>query len=189
MLYIEVPELELWDENTRSFLYTEKQPLQLEHSLISLVKWEEKWNKPFMSKEEKTKEELIDYIKCMTVSPNERFVDPLIYEYMPNDIREQINEYIDSPMTATHITEYKTPGQAPSREIITAEIIYFWMITFGIPLECQKWHLNKLLTLIRVCEIKNRQMQPGRKKQSRREIMSKNAAINAARRKQLNTTG
>jgi len=180
MLQITIPAVELWDERKQEFVTTKEQTLQLEHSLVSLSKWESKWCKPFLTKQEKTFEETLDYIKCMTTTQN---VDPEVYNHLTNENIEEINKYIEAPMTATYFSDDKTAKS--SREQITAELIYYWMIALNIPFECQKWHLNRLLTLIKVCNIKN---QPP-KKRSRKEIMSRNAALNAARRKQLNTKG
>lgn len=180
MLQITVPADELWDEAKGEFVPVKEQTLQLEHSLISLSKWESKWCKSFFSKKEKTYEETIDYIKCMTLTQN---VKSNVYLNLSRENIDEINKYIEAPMTATVFSE--DPMRKSSRETITSELIYYWMIALNIPFECQKWHLNRLLTLIRVCEIKN--TPP--KKMSRREIMSRNAALNAARRKQLNTRG
>jgi hypothetical protein len=179
MLQITIPASELWDEKTNQFVQTREQILQLEHSLVSLSKWESKWCKPFMSKIEKTSEETIDYIRCMTITQN---VDNNAYNSISNEIVEQVSVYIEAPMTATTFTNDNK--NVINREIITAEIIYYWMVALNIPFECQKWHLNRLLTLINVCNIKN---QP--KKTSKREILSRNAALNASRRERLNTTG
>ena len=180
MLQITVPSAELFDEENQEFVYVKQATLQLEHSLVSLSKWESKWNKPFLTKEEKTIQETIDYIRCMTITQN---VNPMVYRCLTNDNIRQVNSYIEAPMSATRFYEEKT-GKI-NREQVTAEIIYYWMIALSIPFECQKWHLNRLLTLIRVCNIKN---QPP-KKHSRKEIMRRNAALNAARRKQLHTKG
>ena len=181
MLQITVPGVELWDEGAQEFIYSKEQTLQLEHSLISLSKWESKWCKAFLSNQSyKTVEETIDYIRCMTITQN---VDPNIYNNLSKENIKAVNDYIAAPMTAT--TFYNDPQKGHSREIITSELIYYWMIALNIPMECQKWHLNRLLTLIRVCNIKN--TPP--KKMSRREIMNRNAALNAARRKQLNSKG
>ena len=179
MLEITIPERELFDEATCRFIYVSKQTLRLEHSLVSLSKWESKWGKPFLSKEKKTLDETIDYIKCMTLTQN---VDDSVYQYLGNDNINKINKYIESPMSAT---TFGPENSRPNREIVTSELIYYWMIALNIPFECQKWHLNRLLTLVRICSIKN---QPP-KKMGKREIMSRNAALNAARRKQLNTKG
>ena len=180
MLEITIPARELFDENTQEFFTIKEQTLKLEHSLVSLSKWESKWCKPFLSKEDKSYEETIDYVKCMTITQN---VDPKVYECIDANNISKINKYIDAPMTATTFSnDQKGKG---NREIITSELIYYWMIALNIPFECQKWHLNRLLTLVRVCSIKN---QPS-KKMSKRDIMSRNAALNAARRKQLNTKG
>ena len=180
MLQIKIPTTELYDEATDEFIYINEQTLTLEHSLVSISKWESKWHKSFISTKEKTDEETLDYIKCMTITQN---VNPEIYKYITPSNINAINAYIDDPMTATVITE-EDDGKT-SREKITSELIYYWMITFNIPPEYQKWHLNRLLTLIRVCNVKN--TPP--KKRSRKEIMSRNAALNAARRKRMNTKG
>jgi hypothetical protein len=180
MLRITIPAAELWDEEQQRFVSTKEQTLQLEHSLVSLSKWESKWCKAFLSKNDKTEEETLDYIKCMTVTPN---VDPDVYNFLTPENVAEINAYIQAPMTATYFREDKT--SKGSREVVTSELIYYWMISLNIPFECQKWHLNRLLALVRVCNVKN---SPP-KKYSRRELASRNAALNAARRKQLNTTG
>ena len=180
MLKITIPSAELWDEDKEEFVYTKEQTLQLEHSLVSLSKWESKWCKAFLSKHEKTFEETVDYVKCMTLTQN---VNSDVYQYLTNKNIAEVNRYIEAPMTATYFSDDKI-GKT-SREQITSELIYYWMVALNIPFECQKWHLNRLLTLVKVCNIKN---QPP-KKRSRKEILSRNAALNAARRKQLNTRG
>jgi len=180
MLTITIPAREMFDERTQTFSTTKEQTLQLEHSLVSLSKWESKWCKPFLTNGTKTVEETIDYVRCMTLTQN---VDPEVYRYLTNENIEQINRYIEAPMTATWFAD--DPTAKPNREVITAELIYYWMIALQIPFECQKWHLNKLFTLIRVCNVKN---QPP-KKMSKRDIMSRNAALNAARRKKFNSNG
>ena len=179
MLQIIVPATEQWDEIKQEFVYTKEITLQLEHSLVSLSKWESKWCKPFLSKEDMTAEETIDYIRCMTITQN---VNPEVYTCLSDENIAQVRDYIQAPMTATFFRKENGP---PSREIITSELIYYWMITLNIPFECQKWHLNRLLTLIRVCNIKN---QPA-KRRSQREIMEYNTALNEARRKKLNSKG
>lgn len=180
MLKITIPATEQWDEQKQEFVQTKEQTLQLEHSLVSLSKWESKWCKAFLSKNEKSYEETIDYIKCMTITQN---VNPEVYNCLTADNIEQINKYIEAPMTATYIFD-DSPNKI-NNETVTAELIYYWMIALNIPVDFQKWHLNRLLTLIKVCNIKN---SPP-KKRSRREIMSQNAALNAARRKKFNTKG
>lgn len=180
MLQIVIPPGELFDERTQSFINSKEQVLQLEHSLVSLSKWESKWKKPFLSTTEKSFEESIDYIRCMTITQN---VDPIVYLNINNDIIKQVTEYIDRPMTATTFKNDNNRGH--SYEIITAEIIYYWMISYGIPFECQRWHLNRLLTLIRVCSIKS---QPP-KKMGRSELANRNRSVNAARRSRLHTKG
>ena len=180
MLQITIPAIEQWDEENLVFIKTKEQTLQLEHSLVSLSKWESKWNKPFLTKNEKSIEETIDYIRCMTITQN---VNPSSYQNLTNRNIAEINRYIEAPMTATTFFDDKTSKSA--KEQITAELIYYWMIALNIPFDCQKWHLNKLLTLIKVCNVKN---QPP-KKMNRKEIMNRNAVLNAARIKQLNSKG
>lgn len=171
---------EIFDDEKQEFITPETKTLQLEHSLVSLSKWESKWCKPFLSKEEKTPEETIDYIKCMTVTQN---VKDEVYSHLTRDNIMQVNKYIEAPMTAT--TFSKSKNGKSGGEIITSELIYYWMIALNIPSEYQKWHLNRLLTLIQVCNVKN---EPP-KKMSNKEIMSRNRALNAARKKKLNTRG
>ncbi len=178
MLTVTIPPIESYDEIKEEFNTLKGAVLLLEHSLVSLSKWESKWCKPFLLKEDKSYEETADYIACMTITQN---VDQAVYQTIPNSIIEQVNEYIDRPMTATVIRQ-RTKG---SREIITAEIIYYWMIALQIPFECQKWHLNRLLTLINVCNIKN----GPQKKMSQRDVMRRNSELNAARRNSLNSKG
>ncbi len=185
MLQITIPAtvLEEYDEENNEFIYKvleKEQILQLEHSLVSLSKWESKWCKPFLSKQEKTNEEILDYIKYMTLSKN---VDPNVYGRLTDDNIIAINKYINAPMTATTFVESKQ--NRANREIITSELIYYWMIALKIPFDCEKWHLNRLLTLVRVCNIKN---SPP-KKMSKRATASQYAQLNAARRKQMNSKG
>lgn len=179
MLTIIVPAVEMFNEKTQEFIQCKEQILQLEHSLVSVAKWESKWNKPFLANNDKTISETLDYIRCMTITQN---VNPSVYNRLSRSNIEAINKYIDAPMTATTFSNNES---GRSREVVTSELIYYWMISLNIPMECQKWHINRLLTLIRVCNVKN--TPP--KKMSRKEIMSRNAALNAARRKQLNSKG
>ena len=181
MLQITIPlSQEGWDEEKEEFVEPKTVTLQLEHSLVSLSKWESKWNKAFLSKKEKTHEEVLDYIKCMTLTQN---VKPEVYSHLTAENFRQVDEYIQAPMTATVFSDDR--NSKSNREVVTAEIIYYWMISLQIPPEYRKWHLNQLLALIRVCNIKN---SPP-KKRSKADIMRQNAALNAARKKQYNTTG
>lgn len=181
MLQVVVPmSPEGWDDEKQEFVEPKTVVLELEHSLVSVSKWESKWKKAFLSKKEKTNEEIFDYVKCMTLTPD---VDPEVYSHLTAANFKAIQEYIDDSMTATYFSEEK--GGKRSNEVVTAELVYYWMIALTIPFECQYWHLNKLLTLVRVCNVKN---QPP-KKTSKSEIMKRNAALNEARRKQLNSRG
>lgn len=181
MLQITIPlSPEGWDEARQRFVEPKTQILELEHSLISLSKWESKWQKPFFTKKDKTDEEVLDYIKCMTLSEN---VDPEVYDHLTAKNVDEIQKYIGNRMTATTIS--RMPGNKPSREIVTAEVIYYWMITAQVPHEYESWHLNRLITLLEVCAVKN--APP--KKRSKGEMMRERAALNEARRKQWNTNG
>lgn len=180
MLQITIPATEQYNEETNEFITTKAQTLQLEHSLISLSKWESKWCKSFINSKDKTTEETLDYVRCMTLTPN---VKPEVYRNLSSQNISDVNDYIDAPMTATVFNDMGKNGG--SKEVVTAELIYYWMIANNIPFECEKWHLNRLITLIRVCNIKN--TPP--KKMSKHDIMSRNAALNAARRQQMNSRG
>lgn len=180
MLQITIPAFSYFDEEREEFIDVPKDTtIQLEHSLKSIAKWEAKWRKPFIGNSRtppKTREELIDYIRCMTLTQN---VDPLVYTGINNSLMQEITDYLESPMTATWFSEES--NKKPSSEIITAEIIYYWMVSLKIPFECEKWHLNRLITLIRVCSIKN---QPP-KKMSPKQALSNRRALNAARLKRF----
>ena len=179
MLTIVVPGVEHFDEAKQEFVTVGDVVLELEHSLVSLSKWESMYEKPFLGKEKST-EETIGYIKCMTLTPD---VPEETYDKLTDSNLIAIQEYLDAKMTATWFQD--TPGAPQTRDVITAELIYYWMITFQIPLECQHWHLNRLFTLIRVCNIK--QSKP--KKMSRAEIAARNRELNEQRRAQLGTKG
>jgi hypothetical protein len=180
MLTIVVPGVEMFDEQSQEFITIGDVTLDLEHSLVSLSKWESKYEKPFLGGTEKEAEEILDYIKIMTLTPD---VPEEVFKKLSEENVRDINKYIESKMTATWFSE--APGAPRSRDVITAELIYFWMITFQIPFECENWHLNRLFTLIRVCNIK--QSKP--KKMSRSEMAARNRELNAQRREQLGTKG
>lgn len=185
MLKIVVPETvigEQFDEKKSEFITiaTKKQTLQLEHSLVSLSKWEAKWRKPFLSGKKKTAEEFIDYIRCMTITQN---VDPKVYLALTPELISEVSAYIDAPMTATTLP--KRNNRSLNRENVTSELIYYWMVSYNIPFECQKWHLNRLLTLINVCNVKSQKP----KKMSQSELRAQYRAINAANKKKYNTRG
>lgn len=178
MLEVLVKGGEYW--NGKQFIYSKDCILRLEHSLVSLSKWESIYHKPFLSNAPKTDEETITYVRCMTITQN---VPLEVYSRLSDQNIIDINSYIDDPMTATKII--KQPNGKQNFEPITSELIYYWMFELKIPMECQKWHLNKLLTQIELCNIKN---QPP-KKMSKQEITARNAAINAQRRREMNTKG
>lgn len=180
MLTIVVPGVEMFDEQTQEFITVADVTLDLEHSLASLSKWESIYEKPFLGRDEKATDEVLGYVKAMTLTPD---VPVEVYSKLTHENVTAINEYIEAKMTATWFSE--GPGAPGSRDVITAELIYYWMITFQIPFECENWHLNRLFTLIRVCNIK--QAKP--KKMSRGEIAARNRELNAQRRQQLGTKG
>lgn len=179
MLQLTIPETEFWDEATQEFITVKSQTIQLEHSLISLQRWESKWKKAFLSNQDKTYEETMDYIRCMTITPN---VNPMVYRCFTSQQLKEINEYIADPMTATIIVDREAKS---GKKIITAELIYYWMISFNIPFECRKWHLGQLLTLIRVIDIESRP----KKNRPKKDVLAEYKAINEARRRELGTKG
>jgi hypothetical protein len=154
--------------------------LQLEHSLVSLSKWEQIHEKPFLGKDPKTPEETLSYVKCMCVQDD---LPPGVFQQLDETAFEQINEYLNKKMTATWFAD--APGAPKTSEVVTAELIYYWMTVFNIPFECETWHLNRLFTLIRICNVK--QAKP--KKMSRQEIAARQRELNAQRKAQLGTTG
>lgn len=186
MLDLVIPDKKMFNEKAKGdkddpqFYVIPGRTLRLEHSLVSLAKWEAEWEKPFLSQEPKTRKETISYIKHMTITQN---VDPAVYNLIDNQLMSVVNAYIDKEMTATTFRKEQQP--LTKREIITAEIIYYWMIIFNIPPEYQKWHLNRLLTLINVCNIKTQ----APKKMSRKEALAQQRALNAARRAKTGSKG
>lgn len=179
MLRLEIPSVEIYNEKTGLFATTKSQIISLEHSLVSISKWESNWNVPFLSKGQKTTEQTIDYVKCMTITPN---VDEATYNILVNNYMQDIIKYIEMEMTATKI---RNDNKSPNREVITSELIYYWMVAFNIPFECEKWHLNRLLTLINVCNAKS---SPP-KKMSKKELASRNKELNESRKRAMKTGG
>lgn len=181
MLQIQIPVTqEYWDEENEVFIPPKVKILQLEHSLVSLSKWESKWHKAFLAQREKTSEEILDYIKCMTLTRN---VDQEVYNHVTKENVKQIIDYIYNPMTATHMRDDENGKK--SRDVVTSELIYYWMIALNVPVEFEKWHLNRLMTLIKVCKIKS---EP-EKNRPRGDVIRDYAALNEARRKELNSKG
>ena len=180
MLRLKIAPTEMWDERKQEFVQTGERELMLEHSLVSLAKWESKWQKPFLDQKPKTGDEMLDYVRCMTITQN---VSPETYSRLTTGNMAEIEQYISRPMTATTFSAEQHGNR--NGEKTTAELIYYWMVTLSIPFECEKWNLNRLLALIRVCNLKN---QPARKK-SQRAILQENRALNAARRQRLRTRG
>lgn len=181
MLEISIAARDLFDERTQEFISFKGALIKLEHSLLSISKWEAKWHRPFLSDKIKmSEEELIDYIRCMTITQN---VCPETYYALSNDNIEEIRRYIDNPMTATWFNDKDKAGN--KRKTITSEIIYYWMVSLGIPFSCEKWHLNRLLTLIRVCNIES----APKKRMSKGDIYKQNSTINRARRQMMGSRG
>lgn len=183
MLQITIPETEFYDEAQNEFVTVRRQELQLEHSLISVSKWESKWHESFLTrKDPMTLEQSIDYVRCMTLNKN---VDPRCYATLSAKEMQRIDEYVNNPMTATTFNERDGGKKKGGRQVITSEIIYYWMTALQIPFECEKWHLNRLLTLIHVCDLKQ---QPS-KKMSKAAAMNQQRSLNAARRSRMHSKG
>ena len=181
MKTITIPDIEAFDDESEKFVYVKGRTFVIEHSLVSISKWESKWKKPFITTKEKTIEELQDYVRCMTLTQN---VDEEIYKYIPVPIMNEIIEYMNDPMTATWFSDVdKHNGR--NGETITSELIYYWMTAANIPIECQKWHLNRLMTLIRIAGEKN---QPP-KKMNKNDILKQNRSLNAMRRARSKSRG
>ncbi len=180
MLTLIVGETEYFDEEKNKFLKRDGTEIQLEHSLVSLSKWESFYEKPFLTKKEKNEEEVLKYVECMIITPD---FPPEEISHMSSENLSAINQYVEAKMTATFF--YELEKAAATKEQITAELIYYWMISFQIPFECQNWHLNRLLTLIKVCNIKNSKPQ----KKSSSEIAALNKRLNAERKAKYNTRG
>lgn len=179
---LRIPKTSLWDSVNQEFVDIEESEILFEHSLISISKWESKWHKPFLSSNQKTSQETIDYLHCMVIS---RTYNPTAINVIASDqsLSKEINDYIEDSMTATTFTEHGNSSK--KKEVITSELIYYWMTEFNIPYKFERWHLNRLLTLIRICAIKN----TPNSKMNKKDIYSQNRSLNAARRKALRSRG
>lgn len=180
MLIIKVPIVEGFDERKKEFVETEWFTLEMEHSLATLSKWESFFEKPFLTDREKTAEETIWYINAMITTPD---VPPEVFPKLSKENFEDINAYINAKMTAT--TFHEATEQKHNGEFITAELIYYWMVSLNIWIECEHWHLNRLLAFIKVCNLKN--TPP--KKLSREDNIEQRRALNAKRKREYGTKG
>ena len=181
MLSINIKSRELFDERTSEFITVKGGTLKLEHSLVSISKWESEWKIPFLSKKPKAKEQIDDYIRCMSVNGDP---DPILIASISSKDKNRIIDYIDEKQTATWFTNLDDKRNTQS-DIITSERIYYWMIAYQIPHEYEKWHLSRLLTLIEIC---NRENTPP-KKMSQAEIIARNKVLNAERKARLHSRG
>ena len=179
MLTIHIPGTEFYDEVSEEFATTEPVTLELEHSLVSVSKWESRYCKPFLSQDARTSEETINYVRDMTLTHG---VDPMVYLAIPDSVLAEIGAYISSPQSATTITEV---GVKPTRQVITSELIYYWMVALTIPFECENWHINRLLMLIRVCNAKN----STKDKVNRADLLARNRRLNEERKALYGTNG
>lgn len=187
-LKIHIQAEEQWDEKKEEFIPGYSTDIVLEHSLVSLHKWEAKWHKPFLTEEEHTPEETIDYIRCMTLT---QCVKDEVYSMLSPANVKAIEEYIDDGMTATTFGAELNGGGVVDRTKITAELLYYWMIQYNIPYECRKWHLNQLITLIKVCSKKAEEAnnQNGKPRRLTSEELSRRDALNKARREMAHSKG
>lgn len=180
MLTIIVPGDEFFNEETQQFTTVGDVVLELEHSLVSLSKWESEFEKAFLGPGEKTSEEVVGYVRAMTLTPD---VPSEVFSRLSAKNFTEVNLYIESKQSATTFGEM--PKSTGRGEIVTSELIYYWLVAFNIPFECEKWHINRLFALIRICNIKNGKQ----KKMSKGQIAQRNRELNAQRREQLGTTG
>lgn len=182
MLRLRIDGGEIFNDATNEFISIEPMTLMLEHSLVSISKWESKWKVPFLG-EQKTDEQGLDYIRCMTMTQN---VNPNVYLVLTPAHIKQVSEYIEDAMSATKFYDFRR--QVGRREVITSEKIYYWMVAYNIPFECQKWHLNRLLNLIQICDIENSNNNKSNN-MSTNEVMAQNRELNAARRAAMRSKG
>lgn len=184
-LIIDIPSGEYYDEEKEEFVDVKGARLKLEHSLIAISKWEAKFHKAFLVKKEKTLYEMQYYVRCMTITQN---VDPLVYNFLSDENYKKIAEYIEDPMSASTINRMDKKNNKPIMEdTITSELIYYWMVAAQIPFKCETWHLNRLLKLIEIYNVKNE--DPEKQKMSKSQILARNRELNEQRRKKLGTKG
>lgn len=181
-LTIHIPER--WNDQKQEFIPKEEKTVQLEHSLVSISKWESRWKKPFLSKNNKSEEETLDYIRCMTVTNN---INPDIYQYLSNSDIDAICAYIDEECTATTVNYFQKNKQ--TNQQVTSELIYYRMISLGIPFECQKWHLSRLLKLIDIFNAMSQKTQKNKSTAVTAEMLQERAALNRRRRAELHSKG
>ena len=184
MLKMIIPGLESFDNALQQFVTTETLTIELEHSLASVSKWESKWEKPFLSEDKKTSEETLDYIRCMTLTPN---VPEDVYLRLEDIQITLVSDYINAKSTATWFGDRENQ-RSPRKEIITSEVIYYWMISFQIPFSCEEWHLNRLLTLIRVCNEKNKASTTKKTRFTQAEL-AKRRELNEQRQRAMRERG
>lgn len=182
MLRIAVQGDELYNEETEEFLTLPNFVVELEHSLVSLSKWESKFEKPFLGPGEKTRDEVLHYIMCMILTKE---VPDLILTKLYSVHMSEINDYIDSKQSATTFGQMPGEGRKGPPEVVTSELIYFWLVNYNIPFDCETWNLNRLFALIKICNVKNGK----KKKMSRREVAQRNRELNAQRKAKLGTNG
>ena len=181
MLELKILGEEYYDDEKQEFYSENDQILRLEHSLVSVSLWEQRYNRPFLEADDKTQEETLGYVECMILDDIPENLESLLTAFHI----EQINKYVESPASATTFVDVKSKTRGP-KQVITSELVYYWMIAYQIPFECQYWHLNRLFALIRICNIQN---NPDKNKMSKAEIAARNRALNEERKAKLKTRG
>lgn len=187
VLDLTIPANEYWDNVKGEFHYTKETTLHLKHSLISLTRWEQKYKRRFLDQGPNNLEEILYYIKCMTM--NREPIDDLVYQSISKDDYDKVMDYIKDSMTATTLPKKSDEEEDEKGEPLSSELIYYYMTALQIPFDCEKWHLNNLLTLIHIASIKNKSQDPNKKKQSKASIMKNYAALNKARRAKMGSSG
>lgn len=178
MLEIELEELEAWDDKKQEFVVLKNEVVCLEHSLKSISEWEAKWKVPFLDTTPRTKQMILDYVSCMVVSE----VPKGFLERLKTRDFSRIQEYIDDSRTASWISSEDNTNDGSK---VTSELIYYWMVTAGIPFSAEEWHLNRLMMLIKIYGEKNKP----EKKRSREDILERNRELNEKRRREMGTNG
>lgn len=183
MLELHIEGKESWDEDKNEFVYSDSYDLKLEHSLVSISKWEAKYHKSFINTKDKTLEQTLDYISMMVIG---KAPDPVVFKSLTKENITEIERYINDPMTATTFSkedEKEIAAKTNNSKFVTSEEIYYWMTAQNIPFTCERWHINRLITLVKLCAIFNKPKDNKKKKMTSSDLAARRAKMDAARKK------